>query len=384
MASNTSTYQNQTFTTVEIGRTATITLKTIGESTIKTEQLFVYLQSLSLIEDVECIQRLSNSDIQYHEVTFKSDEIRITAEEKLTENEIHIDNKTLQVVSTRKLKDVIRNPVTKVIIFEAPYELSDRFILQKLQQYGELNENSVYNHTFRGSTIYNGVRSVNFKRISKPIPTTLLVRGNRLKIKHEGQDRTPVCGICKEKGHYRDRCPNDTPLQDLDADQKEDQPVQRVWANIVKAGIKEDEEQRNRQRQMREEMFKQNSETETSPKVIIDSEGFITRRTKTAKRKKTTPIEIAEKNKRQNTQDLTESQTQENHDELSEMESEHEHDTEDISDSNSRIDSDEISENKTDNDSDIPNGQGHNWADEMDRQDQKEKEASDWELDAEN
>ena len=43
--------------------------------------------------------------------------------------------------------------------------------------------------------------------MTKPIPTTLYIRGNRIKIKHNGQDRTPICGICKTKGHYRTDCP---------------------------------------------------------------------------------------------------------------------------------------------------------------------------------
>ena len=34
----------------------------------------------------------------------------------------------------------------------------------------------------------------------------MFVRGNRLKLKHEGQNRTPICGICKERGHYRNEC----------------------------------------------------------------------------------------------------------------------------------------------------------------------------------
>ena len=38
------------------------------------------------------------------------------------------------------------------------------------------------------------------------------MRVNRIKIKYENQDRTPVCGICNAKRHFRNDCPK---LQDL-------------------------------------------------------------------------------------------------------------------------------------------------------------------------
>ena len=54
---------------------------------------------------------------------------------------------------------------------------------------------------------YNGIRSINFLSLNKPLPTTMYVQGNRIRLKHTGQDRTPICAICKNKGHYRSECP---------------------------------------------------------------------------------------------------------------------------------------------------------------------------------
>ena len=63
----------------------------------------------------------------------------------------------------------------------------------------------MYKH--KGTEVYNGARSIKFRSILKPIPTVLFVDGNRCKIKHASQDRTPICGICRVKGHFRDECP---------------------------------------------------------------------------------------------------------------------------------------------------------------------------------
>ena len=120
------------------------------------------------------------------------------------------------MVTTRKLRDIVRNPITKVLIFEAPYELQDRYILQKLAPYGQLQTNSIYSHKIRGYDLYNRVRSINFLKLHKPIPTVLFVRGNRIKIKYDSQNRTPICGICKVKGHFRGDCPRLQELIDKD------------------------------------------------------------------------------------------------------------------------------------------------------------------------
>ena len=129
---------------------------------------------------------------------------------KLFAKPLIINGNTLQLTTTRTMKDIIRNPVTKVLIFEAPFQLRSTYIIQKLAQYGQLQSNEMYMHKYRGTEIYNGVRSVNFLKIDKPIPTTMFVKGNRVRLRHEDQDRTPICGICRVRGHYRDKCPTIT------------------------------------------------------------------------------------------------------------------------------------------------------------------------------
>ena len=72
---------------------------------------------------------------------------------------------------------------------------------------GEVADQTIYMHKYKNTVILNGVRSLAFTKINKPIPTTMFVKGNLVKLRHNGQDRTPFCTKCKTKGHYRLDCP---------------------------------------------------------------------------------------------------------------------------------------------------------------------------------
>ena len=206
---------NNTYTEVELDRENTITLTVKNNGRIRTEELFAHLDYLNLLQHTECIQRLQELD-QSYEITIKKETNPEEFKKTINQQQIIIDGKTLTITPTRKVKDIRRNPITKVLIFEAPYELEDKHIITKLSPNGILQTNKIFKHKYRGTEIYNGVRSVNFTTIVKPIPTTLFVRGNRLKLKHEGQDRTPICGICKERRHYRNDCPRKETYTDRD------------------------------------------------------------------------------------------------------------------------------------------------------------------------
>ena len=62
-------------------------------------------------------------------------------------------------------------------------------------------------HRYKNTGILNAVSSLAFLIINKPIPTTMFVKRNLVKLRHNGQDRTPFCTQCKTKGHYRLDCP---------------------------------------------------------------------------------------------------------------------------------------------------------------------------------
>ena len=228
---------NITFKEVEVDRTRTLTLKTSNRKNIPTDRLFAFLNNLDVLDKVECIQKLTIQNDQIHEITTKTTDDRTTILNLLNQQPIRIEEIILTVTDNRTLRDLVKIPLIKVLIFEAPYELEDQDILHKLMLYGDLQEYMVYNHKYRGTNVFNGVRSLNFKKIYKPIPTTLFIRGNRIKLKHEGQDREPVCGICKKKGHYRDKCPGTSNLPVHLDQSKENQTSQTGWSDIVKQGI---------------------------------------------------------------------------------------------------------------------------------------------------
>ena len=196
---------------------------------------------------------------QSYEITIKKETNPEELKKTINQQQVIIDGKTLAITPTRKLKDR-RNTITKVLIFEAPYELEDKHIITKLSPYGILQiKNKIFNHKYRGTEIYNGVRSVNFTTIVKPIPTTLFVRGNRLKLKHVGQDITPICGICKERGHYRNKCPRKetyTVRDNLDENRQE----QETWSNIVKQGVQQRKREEEQRKLYMEEIKKQDEQ----------------------------------------------------------------------------------------------------------------------------
>ena len=207
------------------------------------------------MDNVYGIQILMNHKEQLHEIKVKTGVDIHEFTHKLFEKPLIIDGKTLRITEQRKMKDVIRNPITKVLIFEAPFPLKDQYILQKLSQYGDLQTNKISHHQYKGTDGFNGVRSINFKKITKPKPTVLFIRGNRIKLRHENQDREPICGVCKTKGHFRTDCPQLPLIQeyiDRDRDSNDpDAPEIRTWAQ-ARQYVKEREDQRKEEQRLRE------------------------------------------------------------------------------------------------------------------------------------
>ena len=181
----------------------TLTLKS-EDGSFETSELFTYPKNLDLYSKVFGIQRFTVNRVHVAEITLKYEANVTEFTTKFFAKPVIINGNTLQLTPKRKMKDIVRNPVTKVLIFEASFQLRNGYILQKLAQLGQLQSDEIYMHKYRGTDIYNRVRSVNFLKIDKPIPTTMFVKGNRVRLQHEDQERTPICGICRVCGHYRD------------------------------------------------------------------------------------------------------------------------------------------------------------------------------------
>lgn len=205
------TYNNETYFVreTEIPREKTLSVLIRNYDDISADKVFAFFKNLNQLEGITCIQKITEEKVNIYEVTFRTESSKEECQQLLTNTaqELQIDGKKIEITRTKPLKDYVKVPVTRVLIYECPYELPDSYIIDKLKNYGLLLSQQVDHHKFRGTEIHNGVRSINFTEIVNSIPTTLYVKGNRIKLKHIGQDRTPVCSICKEKNHYRTNCP---------------------------------------------------------------------------------------------------------------------------------------------------------------------------------
>lgn len=211
----------------------------VDKQNVQSGVILTIHENLNILEKVSCIQTLMTKEESVFEITYSNSLAKIEADDLLSKNKITFEGLVIRKIPNRELKNLQKIPFTRLMIYEAPFELENSFIINKLQRYGELVENSVFMHTIRGTNISSGIRSIKFRKINIPIPTTLFVRGNKIKLKHEGQDRTPFCSTCHLRGHYRADCPvleqvaqsireEDTPLVI-----PEDYTVQKSWAEIV-------------------------------------------------------------------------------------------------------------------------------------------------------
>ena len=240
-------YTNGQYKEVEYPRRDTITIQPAG--TISIDQIFTYFDNLNILDQVACIQKIPDQNPLY-EITVKQGHDAILFQREAFKQPFKIGGHDITLVQTKKLKDIIKSPIIRVQIYEAPYELQDRHILQKLAPYGIMARNELFSHKYRGTDIYNGVRTATYTKITKPIPTVLFVRGNRIKIKYESQDRTPICGICRTKGHFRDDCPRLREVRNLG------EPIETgktLPVNDIRQILKEQEEEGKEQERRKQE-----------------------------------------------------------------------------------------------------------------------------------
>ena len=200
---------------VTIERTKTLTYG-IEDNTVRAEEFLAYITTLKLQHHIACVQKFIVGSLTMLEVTCQTPYNKDQLREKIFEARITFNGQILKEYSNKDLKVLQKTPVIKVMIFEAPFELDNFHIRQKLAYYGKLKDQEVYQHKFKGLDIYNGIRSINFLSLNKPLPTTIYVQGNRIRLKHTGQDRTPICVICKVKGHYRTECPQIQNHEDME------------------------------------------------------------------------------------------------------------------------------------------------------------------------
>ena len=96
------------------------------------------------------------------------------------------------------------NPVYKVCVYDAPYELPDEILGMRLQNFGHVIE--VKRLKYSGYNLETGVRLVRM-RFEKSNPPSFLRLGRRLvRLKYNGQ--VPNCRRCNRPGHQAKECSN--------------------------------------------------------------------------------------------------------------------------------------------------------------------------------
>ena len=230
-------------------------------SSFESYDLIAYLKHLKLNTSIHGILRYKQDLRFIAEITLKTGENLDDFIKVLFEEPMIIKGNVFTITKSRDMKNQVKNPLTKVYIYEAPFQLPSAWIRKKLATFGQLVPEDIFMHKYYNTDIYNGVRSITFTRIDTPIPTTLFVRGNRIKLRHENQDRRPVCGICKTKGHYRDECPMiDGRAQANYTDVDQSPPLPETGLDMRKEWLAKIEEQKQKARKIEEEKKKKAEE----------------------------------------------------------------------------------------------------------------------------
>ena len=160
-----------------------------------------------------------------HYARLGHEEILESLEENLESSEIKAIQLTettcLVTVSTREAKETllstglsVRNMynslydvdqvITNVTIKDAPFELSDSFIMYHMKQYGDVIENSLKRGKIKGTDIETGTRYIQMVNVRDVLPN--VVELGRFKVRLYSDNKTE-CRICKDTGHPFFRCP---------------------------------------------------------------------------------------------------------------------------------------------------------------------------------
>ena len=259
---------------VTIERTKTLTYGIEDNCySLRAEEFLAYITTLKLQHHIVCVQKFIVGNLTMLVVTCQTPYNKDQLRQKIDEARITFNGQILKEYSNRELKALQKIPVIKVMIFEAPFELDNFHIRQKLSYYGKIKDQEVYQQKFKGLDIYNGIRSINFLSLNKPLPTTMYVKGNRIKLKHIGQDRTPICAVCKNKGHYSTECPQIQNHEDMDNQiEKEEEQINREEENELEERINQDPMERTEEERREEEEKFPRSSWVTDENRIWDEE----------------------------------------------------------------------------------------------------------------
>ena len=141
--------------------------------------------------DVSCLQRTSNGQVV---ITFRRAECK----------EQFLRRSVLNVSGTPYALQDVDRPLTYLQIFDAPHELPDPAIIQRLSRYCDVIHHRRGFFTEPGwEHVHNGVRHYRV-RIKSPIPSFLRFDRYYVQFRYVGQPRT--CRLCGQNSHLASAC----------------------------------------------------------------------------------------------------------------------------------------------------------------------------------
>lgn len=141
--------------------------------------------------DVSCLQRTSNGQVV---LTFRRAECK---EQFLRKSVLKVGN------TPYALQDVDR-PLTYLQVYDAPHELPDPAIIQRLSQFCDVIHHRRGHFTQPGwEHVHDGVRHYRV-RIKRPVPSFLRFDRYYVQFRYVGQPRT--CRLCGQTNHLASAC----------------------------------------------------------------------------------------------------------------------------------------------------------------------------------
>lgn len=159
---------------------------------VPAHEVFTALREANIDNNsVSCVQRQSSGEIV---LTFRNARAK---EQFLTHNIVRVRGQPFA------LQDIDR-PLTYVQVFDAPHEMPDETIIQRLAKYCDvLHHRRGYFREEGWTHVQDGVRHFRV-RIKAPIPNFIRFGKILIHFRYDGQPRT--CCHCNQTGHYVNAC----------------------------------------------------------------------------------------------------------------------------------------------------------------------------------
>ena len=152
--------------------------------------IFEALDRLDMpLDSIKCLQRRQNGEVL---ITFKTQKLNETFVRQST---LTVDNETSTIQDVDK-------PLVYVTIFDAPHEMSDLILIERISEYCEVISSRRGRFSFR-QNVFNGLHHFRVWLL-RPIPSFLRFGRLQVRVKNDGQK--PTCLRCGETDHFASAC----------------------------------------------------------------------------------------------------------------------------------------------------------------------------------